>query len=249
MMYFFVTEKFCFHELENMAYKEYIDLIEEIPSLNESVYSDEEDEEIIVTPIQELETEMENPRLPLEADESSDSDIPLTRLITQDTFVWSKTMPTFQNSTFTQSTGPINIPDDTESHIEYFYLLFPDELMEHIVFQTNLYATQSQKPHIPTNIKEMKIFLAINILMGIKKLPSYRDYWSARSELRDSYISQIMSWHRFDFILGNFHLNDNSVQPKRGEPHYDKLYKVRPFINIISKTFSEHYKVSKGGHM
>jgi hypothetical protein len=48
------------------------------------------------------------------------------------------------------------------------------------VSQTNLYATKKQgggQQFQPTDNKEMKQFLAINILMGIKKLPSYKDYW------------------------------------------------------------------------
>lgn len=107
-----------------MAYEKYINLIEEIPSGNVSVYSDEEDEELIITPIQELETAMENPPLLLEADEGSDSDVPLSQLITQDNFVWTKTMPTFENCTFTESTGPVNIPDDIGSPIDFFYYYF-----------------------------------------------------------------------------------------------------------------------------
>jgi hypothetical protein len=49
------------------------------------------------------------------------------------------------------------------------------------MFQTNLYATQKQDglQFQPTDNKEMKQFLAINILMGIKKLPSYKDNWSS----------------------------------------------------------------------
>lgn len=47
---------------------------------------------------------------------------------------------------------------------------------------------------------------------------------------------------RFDWLLGNIH---DSLQPKRGELNYDKLYKIRPLLSISSKTFANFYKPSK----
>lgn len=78
--------------------------------------------------------------------------------------------------------------------------------------------------------------------MGIKKLPSYRDYWSSQFALRDHFISQSLSRDRFIWLLGNLHLNDNAVIPKKGTPQYDKLYKVRPLINTLSETFKKSYR-------
>ncbi|KAG0425220.1 hypothetical protein HPB47_027592 [Ixodes persulcatus] len=71
----------------------------------------------------------------------------------------------------------------------------------------------------------MKTFLAINMLMGIKKLPSYRDFWSSPECLRDPFVSRQMSIHRFGALLTSIHLNDNAVAPNRGSPGFDKLYK------------------------
>jgi len=41
-----------------------------------------------------------------------------------------------------------------------------------------LYATQKKLKFDLLDKLEMLTFLGINITMGIKKLPSYRDYWS-----------------------------------------------------------------------
>ncbi|KAG0417273.1 hypothetical protein HPB47_005738 [Ixodes persulcatus] len=71
----------------------------------------------------------------------------------------------------------------------------------------------------------MKTYLAINMLMGIKKLPSYRDFWSSRECLRDPFVSRQMSMRRFGALLTSIHLNDNAVAPNRGSPGFDKLYK------------------------
>jgi len=49
-----------------------------------------------------------------------------------------------------------------------------------LVEQTNLNSfKKSQKigePYTQTTIQELNTFLGINLLMGIKRMPSYRDY-------------------------------------------------------------------------
>lgn len=52
-----------------------------------------------------------------------------------------------------------------------------------LAFQTNLYAQQESKPYKPTTAKELRTFLGINLLMGIKRTPSYRNHWSRPSWL------------------------------------------------------------------
>lgn len=58
------------------------------------------------------------------------------------------------------------------SPYEAFILLFTDNVQQHNVFQTNLYAEQTSqakgKAHTQTSIDEIKTFLGINILLGIK---------------------------------------------------------------------------------
>ncbi|KAJ8891293.1 hypothetical protein PR048_010809 [Dryococelus australis] len=102
--------------------------------------------------------------------------------------------------------------------VDIFLLPFPEELIEKIAFQTNLCATQKHggiNP-APTTSQEIKEFLAITILMGVKKLPSYRDYWSSDSKLRHTFISSIMSLNRFSLLLGYLHFNDISEQEHKG---------------------------------
>lgn len=110
-----------------------------------------------------------------------------------------------------------------------------------LVFQTNLYAQQSGRKYTPTNENEMKNFIGINLLMGIARLPSYRDYWSTNQCLHNAFISNLMSVNRFGWLLGNVHLNDNSLMPERSSPTYDKLYKIRPFLNIMQENFEKYF--------
>lgn len=174
----------------------------------------------------------------------------MARKLNVNKFVWKKIVSSYLAlEKFNQDVGPTNIHEEAELPVDFFSCLFPDTLFEHITFQTNLFATQAStklgKPFTMTNIQEMKTFFAINILMGIKRLPSYRDFWSTKLELRDNYISQLMPRTRFDWLLGNIHLNDNALQPKHGELGYDKLYKVRPLLNVLSENFAKFYNPSR----
>ncbi|GFT37993.1 piggyBac transposable element-derived protein 3 [Trichonephila clavipes] len=109
--------------------------------------------------------------------------------------------------------------------------------IEKIVFQTNLYATQLAQSFKPMDLQEMYKFLALNLLMGMKKLPSYRDYWCTSEDLYDSYISTQMSVKRFFWILSHLHLNDNSLCRKKCDAKYDKLFKIHPLISHLSERF------------
>ena len=50
-----------------------------------------------------------------------------------------------------------------------------------------------------------------------------------------------MSSCLFELILKFIHLNDSRQQPSRGETGYDKLYKVRPLLNLIVENFKFMY--------
>lgn len=162
--------------------------------------------------------------------------------------IFSKTFQ--QNDTIKLFTGPSGAADfvkelNRPSPTDLFLLLFSEDLIDKIVFHTNLYATQRAKPFRPTTLEEMKTFIGINILMGIKKLPSYRDYWSTSPMLHDNYISSLIPVKRFSWILSHLHFNDNNLQPQRGDPSYDKLYKIRPVIDELQKKFWDCYLPSQ----
>ena len=76
-------------------------------------------------------------------------------------------------------------------------LLIDDDIIWNITFQTNVYAQQTGKKYTPTNETEIRTFIGINLLMGIKRQASYRDYWSNAPDLHDPYINKLMSINRF----------------------------------------------------
>ncbi|XP_018403038.1 PREDICTED: piggyBac transposable element-derived protein 3-like [Cyphomyrmex costatus] len=126
---------------------------------------------------------------------------------------WTKSRKSLENIPFAEDVGPY-IPDDIKSPKEIFLHLFTHDLLCLIVEQTNVYLKQN-KLEQEISKEELLIFLGVNILMGIKKLPSYRDFWSSDVKLNDPFISSLMTVNRFGFFLSNIHIADNTKQPKK----------------------------------
>ena len=69
----------------------------------------------------------------------------------------------------------------------------------------------------------------------------FRSYWSKGWPFGNESFSSVMSSRRFELILKFLHLSDSENQPARGTPDYDKLYKVRLYINILLENFKNNY--------
>ena len=54
-----------------------------------------------------------------------------------------------------------------------------------------------------------------------------------------------MSSRRFELMLKFLHLNDSRKQPGQAEPGYDKLYKVRPILDVVLEQFKVNYTLSE----
>ena len=59
---------------------------------------------------------------------------------------------------------------DEPTPVKIFYALFTKEIIEHIVFQTNLYAQQSEKNFKPTTDNELKCFFRNKFTNGNQKI-------------------------------------------------------------------------------
>lgn len=234
--------------LENLTSEGAFDLLEEIPSDGESIIGETDDEiedDVQVTndvlylddSLDSLNRDKNNN----ETGSDSDDNIPLIHFAS-----WRKVdfYPVLQDCSIKTGLTDL-VPNELNSPVDFFLLLFDNELLDYIVEQTNLYAQQQGKKHPDTTRTELKLFLGMNLLMGIKPLPSYRDYWSSKPEMRDTFISSKMSLHRFGYMLSNLHMNDNTIMPKKGEENYDKLYKIRPYLDKLLQNYKQYYNPTK----
>ncbi|KAE9542300.1 hypothetical protein AGLY_003427 [Aphis glycines] len=192
--------------------------------------------------------EISNKTIDVDNYEMTDDEETLTARIHRDGLIWNNEFRHYErDDLFVEATGPTeDINEKLLDPISAFQQIFPDTLIDHLVYQTNLYVMQTNGINTkPAFFNEMKQFLGINILMGIKKLPSYRDYWSSICEIRDTYIASKMPVNRFGWYLSKLHMNDNSLIKSRNEPGFDKLFKIRPILDILTVTFKSCYNPTR----
>ncbi|GFO04588.1 PiggyBac transposable element-derived protein 4-like [Plakobranchus ocellatus] len=151
---------------------------------------------------------------------------------------------------FQQQPGPRHNLDASACPIHFFFLMFPLALFEVFVTETNCYAEQciAQHPNsswYPTWIEEMRAFLAIQIFFGIPPRPRLWMYWSEDPRFHDSYISSIMTIARFKNLSQYFHCRDTSNAPRRDQPAFDPLFKVRNIVSKTQETFRAHFQAQR----
>ena len=124
--------------------------------------------------------------------------------------------------------------DNGSTHFDIFQMVTGmNELLEIIVTETNRYSTQKRCNFKITEDK-MKVFLRINFIMGINKLPSLEDCWSTGKCIRNEKIQNVMTRARFWSILQNLHFSNNGNDDKT-----DKSYEICHVIEHPNKVFAE----------
>ena len=141
---------------------------------------------------------------------------------------------------FNCSSRPTPQTKQAKTPLAVLQLFLTTAILE-IVRQTKLFASQQQVSFIFT-VEELLAFIAINIAMGLLKLPQVRDYWSTNEVLATPWFPAIMARDRFFSILRYFHLADSTLQKQKGEIGYDPLYKVRLLLDHLTAVFPVLYQ-------
>ena len=152
---------------------------------------------------------------------------------------------TLAGDPFTQPVGPKKTLPPEARPIDFFQQIFDDSLLHRIVYETNLYAEQKgkyAKTWYDLTVPELKAFLGACILMGITRMPRATQYW-LKSDIFGVFpvITGALVRDRFMDILWTLHFNDNEKAAPRGSSEYDKLYKVNPLVDKLSKNFLALY--------
>jgi len=120
--------------------------------------------------------------------------------------------------------------DMIEPPINYFSKYYNDVDFKLMVQYTNMYALQKGKTWKNTDIKEMRIFIALHIIMGCTKFPRVRMYWNL--VLKMNVFVENMNRNRFFTLRTNFHVIDNL---KISKNNTDKFVKVRPMFDCLKR--------------
>lgn len=106
---------------------------------------------------------------------------------------------------FERSVGPQHDLPSTASALDFLFLFLPQFVFDLAAAETNRYARQKAeaKNGAPdplwhdTTPDEIRAYIAILIMMGIKQLPRIWCYWSCDRRFGDPWISSIMTKTRF----------------------------------------------------
>ena len=186
--------------------------------------------------------------------ETSDSESESSDSEEEEESVWSRDLGEIDMAAFEKNVGPTNILPEGASCLDFFLLLFPEELIDLIATETNRNAEQKQaavnkidKDWQPVNNNDIRTYLGIRLLQGIKVLPSERDYWSTNLFLgvKQVQVQDITPRIRFLKINQYFHFNDSSKAKPRGHAKHDKLFHIRPLINKFTETFRAAYNPNR----
>ena len=150
------------------------------------------------------------------------------------------------------------VPTDNFEPVNYFTLYLNDDLMNHLVVQTNLKAEQflhsqrhTLKPNsrirrwVPTTKEELRKFFGLTLLMGLIRKPVIAMYWSQDPLYATPLFGEIMSRNRYQLLLKFLHFNDNEKAPKANDPERDRLYKIRPLLDHMFEKFQEVYDLAQ----
>ena len=115
---------------------------------------------------------------------------------------------------------------------DYFGQFFNNEIRDHIVYQTNLYARQRDVAgNFNMSEEEFMVFLGLIIYMGLVHLPSIVDYWAVKT--RVPHVADFMSRNRFKTIRTSLHFNDND----QAAGSQDRFFKMRPPFTKVTREF------------
>lgn len=237
---------------EDTSFEEEESLDEERCSENESWLLEEPNDEEC-----EIEESTKN-NLHQSNSEQSDveSDMPLS--IRLDNFLTDLKWTT--DSMFQPTVHPFNDPtagvqvncslNSTSHPIDVFKVLFSEEVMEMLCFQTNKHAEEKlNNLRLAKKLKpksrilqfkevypdEMYVFHSLIILMGLIHKPSIDLYWSKDKLLETPFFRNTMTYDRFRLILSLLHFSDNDQSD-------DRLAKIRSVLENMIESFKAVYR-------
>ena len=142
--------------------------------------------------------------------------------------------------------GPtVSLPYDA-APTDFFAQVYPPQLIDLIVEQTNLYAEQrGVAGWVDTTAGEMEAFLGFVMATSVHRVPRLNNIWSSDWILGVPALARIFPRSCFWQLWANLHLADNTQAPDHTEPSFDRLYKLRPMLNILRDAFETAHEPSQ----
>lgn len=173
-------------------------------------------------------------------------------------FEWSDDYSKFSGRPETFS-GPT--PGSTvkvNSPLEAFFLFWSADILQHIVTETNRYAKDTIE-HLKatkklkaasrfsfwhdTDVREVCVYFAMQILMGISIRMNYKEYWTNFLLLEMPGFKRLMSYNRFLLLNRFIHFSNNADYTHIQDS--SKLFKLKPILKHLNGKFQSMYNLSR----
>ncbi|KAK3747127.1 hypothetical protein QZH41_004407 [Actinostola sp. cb2023] len=162
---------------------------------------------------------------------------------------WSSDLHHFDTEPFQGPEGlTTDITQDAKA-VNYFSLIFDENILSHIANETNKYArmklANTTQLWQDVTVREIKAYFGIYLIMGINYLPRIAMYWSTDPFIGNRGIQEVMIKNRFEEITQYLHFADSDSEPRRGEANFDRLFKIRPIMNCVLENVQKVYQPSQ----
>ena len=139
--------------------------------------------------------------------------------------------------------------------IDLFHQIFGTDFFKQLAEATNMNVVAKSPPPedvaharfatsdgtwCATTAAEMQAYIGVNVAMGFKDLPKYKDYWATDPILHDPFISSVLSRQRYEKLCQYL---DCSILANKETG--DKLAKIRPLITLCETNFHQCFVPSQ----
>lgn len=147
-----------------------------------------------------------------------------------------------------QSSGPCNIPPNCRSSLDFFKLLYSDEIIDKFINSTNSHGI-AEVGDTFMNITPLEYhrFIAIIFYMGINQLPERRMYWRS-SIFQNNFVRNLMTERRFEQIIRFWHYEDTSkvTQAQRAANNRrDGFWTVQEKLTKLNNNFQRYFRLGQ----
>ncbi|KAM9477629.1 piggyBac transposable element-derived protein 5 [Clarias gariepinus] len=159
---------------------------------------------------------------------------------------WNDALQDTDTPHYNDTHGPTQKMPATATAMDFFQLFVPDNVIQNMVTQTNMYAKKYQERFGSdegwSNVTpaEMKAFLGFVISTSVHRCESVLSIWSSGFFSNRS-IALKMSQARFEKILKYFHI----VAFRSSQGGNQGLYKIQPFLDSLQQSFSCAFRPSQ----
>ena len=133
--------------------------------------------------------------------------------------------------------------EDCKYPVDYFMKIFGEQTFEMLLEQSNIHRVSSKDQAARITMGELRKAVGILMYISVVRMPNTRMFWN--KSMGHTAVKTVLTRDRFEEIIRLLHMANNSLQPARGDPAFDKLYKVRKLLEYLNSNFQQHAEMEK----